>query len=160
LSVPCRGFFRLQKSTVLNSRIPSRLTEQPARYGQKSHSVGFHSSCFSQKYFDKILIANRGEITCRVIRTCKKLGIKTVAIYSQPDANAQHVQQADEAFCVVSVVIPTTTFRQSSFSSLMDTRFHVGSSSFVSKLLEYPFDFGSGKKKRCTSSSSRIRIFV
>ncbi|MCZ0812091.1 MAG: acetyl-CoA carboxylase biotin carboxylase subunit [Pseudomonadota bacterium] len=47
--------------------------------------------------FKKILIANRGEIACRVIKTARKMGIKTVAIYSDADAQALHVQMADEA---------------------------------------------------------------
>ena len=50
--------------------------------------------------FDKILIANRGEIALRIIRTCKEMGIKTVAIYSTADKESLHVKFADEAVCI------------------------------------------------------------
>ena len=47
--------------------------------------------------FKKILIANRGEIACRVIKTARRMGIKTVAVYSDADRNASHVEMADES---------------------------------------------------------------
>ena len=50
--------------------------------------------------FESVLIANRGEIACRVMRTAKRMGLRTVAVYSDADRNALHVREADDAFCI------------------------------------------------------------
>ena len=54
----------------------------------------------SDKLFDKILIANRGEIALRIQRACRELGIKTVVVYSEADRDAKYVRLSDESVCI------------------------------------------------------------
>lgn len=72
---------------------------------------------------EKILVANRGEIACRIMRTAKRLGIRTVAVYSDADRHALHVKSADEA---VRIGPPPARLSYLSASSILDAAARTG----------------------------------
>ena len=79
------------------------MTAPPSAAPAASASSGCEKDTASVTMFSKILIANRGEIACRVIRTARRLGIRTAAVYSEADAGALHVALTDAADNFLSV---------------------------------------------------------
>src|SRR3546814_7467445 len=73
--------------------------------------------------FSKILIANRGEIACRIQRTAQALGYRTVAVFSEADADALHVRMADEAVLIGAAPVPQSYLNQ---SAILDAARHTG----------------------------------
>jgi hypothetical protein len=70
----------------------------------QSNNVTTGKADVIKKEIKKILIANRGEIACRIMRTAKKMGIKTVAVYSDADANSLFTEMSDEAIRIVQLL--------------------------------------------------------
>jgi hypothetical protein len=82
---------RLYSSSSSQSQSQSQLQSQTQTQSQKSILL---------PYFNKVLIANRGEIAIRIARTCRRLHIKTVAVYTYNDTKSIHINECDESYCI------------------------------------------------------------
>ena len=88
-----------------------------------SSTSHFETTSPQQQRIEKILVANRGEIACRIIRTAKRLGIRTVAVYSDADKDSLHVKSADEA---VHIGLPPARLSYLNGSSLVEAAIRTG----------------------------------
>lgn len=86
-------------------------------------SVSVRAFSESSQRIEKILVANRGEIACRIMRTAKRLGIQTVAVYSDADRHSLHVKSADEA---VRIGPPPARLSYLNASSILDAAIRTG----------------------------------
>ncbi|XP_010652000.1 methylcrotonoyl-CoA carboxylase subunit alpha, mitochondrial isoform X4 [Vitis vinifera] len=105
-------------ASLLRRRLPRRIFIVQKKAFSSSPDEGY-----TARRIEKILIANRGEIACRIIRTAKRLGIRTVAVFSDADRDSLHVKSADEA---VHIGPPPARLSYLSAQSIIDAAVHTG----------------------------------
>ena len=113
-------------ASLLHRKLQHQHNRKPFFFFQSclfSDSASSSSSSSSSQSIEKILVANRGEIACRIMRTAKRLGIRTVAVYSDADRDALHVKSADEA---VLIGPPPARLSYLNASSIVDAAFRTG----------------------------------